>query len=274
MHKNADIESLYEQHYQRMLLTARTLLHDEEEARDIVSDVFTELLSKGKELNEPQAENYLIVCVRNKCMNLLKHQRVVKECTNILSPNDEDTNYEEPPYDEVLDYMDTQLSPKTQHIMSQHFLGKKKYNEIAQDMGISRIAVYKHLTSGLRQLRTHFAWYHLAILLILLSGMAFAIYIQFWRPAPSRSVPEPTTEQPSHSVAPAVIHYEDATLEQILSDIAIYNKVELRFLNEPPRTLRLYYDWHQSESVDDIIHTLDAFENIHVEYRQNTILVK
>ena len=56
MHKNADIESLYEQHYQRMLLTARTLLHDEEEARDIVSDIFTELLSKGKELNDERIE--------------------------------------------------------------------------------------------------------------------------------------------------------------------------------------------------------------------------
>ena len=54
-----------------MLLTARNLVGNADEAYDVVSDVFAELLVKGKTLDERQAENYLLVCVRNKCLNLL-----------------------------------------------------------------------------------------------------------------------------------------------------------------------------------------------------------
>ena len=43
----AQIEALYKRHYNHMLLTARTLLGNDEEARDAVSDVFTELLAIG-----------------------------------------------------------------------------------------------------------------------------------------------------------------------------------------------------------------------------------
>ena len=72
------IETLYKRHRDRLLLTARTLLGNDEEASDVVSDVFTELLVKGKNLDDHQAESYLQVSVRNKCLNLLEHRRVVK----------------------------------------------------------------------------------------------------------------------------------------------------------------------------------------------------
>ena len=82
------------------------------------------------------------------------------------------------------------------------------------------------------------------------------------------------TENVSTDTRPAVIHYENVPLEQILSDIAKYNKVELRFLNERSRRFRLYYDWHQEEPVDDIARMLNTFESIHIEFRQNTLYVE
>ncbi len=274
MQEKQTIEALYRQHYERMLLTARALLHDDEEARDVVSDVFAELLQKGKELNGQQDENYLMVCVRNKCLNQLEHRRIVKDSEKELHPDIEDTAYAEPPLDEVLDYMNTQLTPKTKRAMTLRFLNKKKYNEIAHDMGISRIAVYKHLSSGLRLLRTHFAWYYVAIAFLLLSGVAYAIFTQIRKSSAPDSSSVPATENVSTDTRPAVIHYENVPLEQILSDIAIYNKVELRFLNERSRRFRLYYDWHQEEPVDDIARMLNTFESIHIEFRQNTLYVE
>ena len=134
------IEQLYSRHYDRMLLTARTLLDNDEDARDAVSDVFTELLASGKQLDELRAESYLLVSVRNRCMNMLEHRQVVEASEKLLTPDDETSNYEEPPLDQVLDYMDTRLTDKTSSVMKQRFLGRKKYNEIATDMGISRIA--------------------------------------------------------------------------------------------------------------------------------------
>ena len=104
------IEQLYSRHYDRMLLTARTLLDNDEDARDAVSDVFTELLASGKQLDELRAESYLLVSVRNRCMNMLEHRQVVEASEKLLTPDDETSNYEEPPLDQVLDYMDTRLT--------------------------------------------------------------------------------------------------------------------------------------------------------------------
>ena len=156
-----------------------------------------------------------------------------------------------------------------------HFIGKKKYGEIARDMGVSRFTVYKHLSQGISQLRAHFAWYHLAVLLVLLSGVVFAVLMHISRPTEPEPTVAPAAGKPETAkAAPTVIHYEDATLEQILTDISIYNKVELHFLNDGARQLRLHYDWHQTESITDIVSTLDAFDGISLELRQNILYVK
>ena len=120
------IETLYLQHYDDMLLTARRLLGNDEEARDAVSDVFAELLSIRWPLREDQAGSYLQVSVRNRCLNLLNHRRVMK-ATEQLLPIDtkETTDYVEPPLEQVLDYIDTNLTAKTIHVVKQCLLANR-----------------------------------------------------------------------------------------------------------------------------------------------------
>ena len=275
--KNAEmtqIEILYRQHYDALLLTARRLLGNEEEARDAVGDVFAEVLSKGETLREEQAGSYLQVCVRNRCLNLLEHRRVVK-ATEQLLPQDasEACDEEEPPLEQVLDYVDTQLTTKTRHVVKQRYLGRKKYEEIAHDMGISRIAVFKHLSRGIHQLQVHFAWYQAVIVLLLLSGIVYAIIRTAHRtPAPQEQPAAPAAEQTTATAT--TIHYEDATLEAILTDIARYHHVQLRFRSDAARRLRLYYDWRQQEPLADIVQMLDAFEGIGMSYHDQTIYVE
>lgn len=269
------IEALYKRYHDRLLTIARTLLGNDDEARDVVSDVFVELLAKGKTPDEGQARNYLTVCVRNKCLNLLEHKRIVKKSATELPADLEDAEYEEPPVDEVIDYVNTQLKPNAQQVIEQHFLHKKKYDEIARDMGISRFAVYKHMTQGMRQLRAHFAWYHLLVVLVFLSGAVFAVLMHFHRQKQVSPAAKPAIEQTTPpKVAPQTVRYEDATLEQILTDIAPYYKVELHFISDDARHLRLHYDWRQSEPLTDIVSTLNSFESIDIELRGNTLYVK
>lgn len=269
------IEALYKEYYERMLLTARTLLGNGEEARDVVSDVFAELLARGKTLDGEQAEHYLQVSVRHRCLNLLDHRRVVKDSEQSLTQEQETADYEEPPLEQVLDYMDTQLTTKTSRVMRQRFLEEKKYNEIADDMGISRVAVFKHLSRGIHQLQSHFAWYHALLLLLLVSGLAYAILLHTRQPAPRPAAQPVAVEQTAPPTAsPEVVHYEEATLETILTDIARYHHADLHFLSDDARALRLFYDWHQADALTDIVQTLDAFEGISIEYRQNTLFVE
>ena len=67
MQDRQTIETLFRRHYGRMLLTARTLLRDPEEARDVVSDVFAELAESSLKLDMERVESLLLVSVRNKC---------------------------------------------------------------------------------------------------------------------------------------------------------------------------------------------------------------
>ena len=271
------IEQLYSQHYKDLWQTARNLLGNDEEARDAVSDVFTDLLATDKALLPgPRAASYLQVSVRNRCLNMLEHRKVVKATEQKIPHDNVATDYEEPPLDKVLDYMNSALTVKTSNVMKQRFLERKKYDEIATEMGISRKSVYKHLSQGLHQLRTHFAWYYAGLaLLLLLSGMAYAVYRHTRLRHASDTVAEPvTTLQKIDSAILSTIHYEDATLEQILTDIASYHNVKLHFFNDKARRLRLHFDWVQAEPLNSTILTLDAFQNISVELRDKTLIVR
>ena len=114
------IELLFRQHYLRMYQLARVLLKDDAASKDVVSEVFADVLDGKIQLgldnetiaSEPplpstNAGSYLLVCVRHKCLNLLSRQ-------------------------------------------------KMKDREIATELGISEVAVYKHLAQGIRKIKQKF----------------------------------------------------------------------------------------------------------------------
>lgn len=114
------IEQLFRQHYLRMYQLARVLLKDDAASKDVVSEVFADVLDGKTQLgldNETiasdsplpstNAGSYLLVCVRHKCLNLLSRQ-------------------------------------------------KMKDREIATELGISEVAVYKHLAQGIRKIKQKF----------------------------------------------------------------------------------------------------------------------
>ena len=81
------IEQLFRQHYLRMYQLARVLLKDDAASKDVVSEVFADVLDGKTQLeldNETiasdsplpstNAGSYLLVCVRHKCLNLLSRQ--------------------------------------------------------------------------------------------------------------------------------------------------------------------------------------------------------
>ena len=82
------IEQLFRQHYLRMYQLARVLLKDDAASKDVVSEVFADVLNGKTQLcldNETitsdsplpstNAGSYLPVCVRHKCLNPLSRQK-------------------------------------------------------------------------------------------------------------------------------------------------------------------------------------------------------
>ncbi len=77
------IERLFRANYSRMFRLAVALLHDEDEARDAASEVFARLLDGRSSLpagstsqSDGQLAGWLLVCTRNRCLDLLSRRQV------------------------------------------------------------------------------------------------------------------------------------------------------------------------------------------------------
>ena len=165
--RKEQIEQLFRQHYPRMYQLALVLLKDEAASKDVVSDVFADVLDGDVELLPDKARSYLLVCVRNKCLTLINRQKMKDRVHHLLqldaSPTiepaeaivagiDRETNKQE----SILAYMESELTPQTNQVLQLRFRQKLKYREIASELGISEVAVYKHLAQGIKKLKQKF----------------------------------------------------------------------------------------------------------------------
>ncbi|MBQ7424143.1 MAG: hypothetical protein IJV19_05330 [Prevotella sp.] len=70
------LEELFRQHYRKMYRLAAILLHDDAESKDVVHDIFAKLLDDDQDLREDTAESYLLTCVRNRCLNVIRRRGI------------------------------------------------------------------------------------------------------------------------------------------------------------------------------------------------------
>ena len=63
---------------------------------------------------------------------------------------------EEDRQEAILSYMESELTPQTRKVLQLRFRQKLKYREIATELGISEVAVYKHLAQGIKKLQQKF----------------------------------------------------------------------------------------------------------------------
>ena len=82
--RKEQIEQLFRQHYPRMYQLALVLLKDEAASKDVVSDVFADVLDGDVELLPDKARSYLLVCVRNKCLTLINRQKMKDRVHHLL----------------------------------------------------------------------------------------------------------------------------------------------------------------------------------------------
>ena len=170
-----NIEHLFRAHYSRMFLLAKFMLRNDEEARDVVSDVFERVLTlpSGHDTDNSAdiTEAYLLTATRNQCLNIIYHRSSEQRLKTYLAiENDSeisaaDTAVSTPEQQELarqqqLDrierFISEQLSPQTQRIVRMRYDESMKYNDIGTTLNISRVAVYKHLSKAIKKLKQQF----------------------------------------------------------------------------------------------------------------------
>ena len=81
-----------------------------------------------------------------------------------------------------------------------------------------------------------------------------------------------TTARVADGEAP--VRYNEATLEQILTEMADYYRLTLNWKNEEVKTLRLFFIWNRQLSVSESTRQLNNFERFHLELNDSIITVE
>ena len=124
-----DLKALFMEHYDRMYLLARVMLHDDEESRDVVSDVFAQIAERMQTAGQvPETDGIEMIPIEAQTDHLT----------------------------EVLRYSEQTFTPQTLHVFRLRYQQRKKYTEIASELQISEVAVYKHLAQALKKIKQHF----------------------------------------------------------------------------------------------------------------------
>ena len=155
--KEQQFKALFLSESGRMYKAAYILLGDEDEAKDVVQDIFAKLWAGTIPLKEESQRTYLLTCVRNRCLNIIAHRQTQQEAIRLLTPEAiAEENHDDEIVEMVNRYVDEKLSPQTSRIIKMHFDEDQTYKEISSELGISLSAVNKHIVQGLRKLRSTF----------------------------------------------------------------------------------------------------------------------
>ena len=161
--KEKEIEQLFRQHYAQMVKLARTMLYDDEEARDVVSEVFAALIRS--DIVPVNIKNYLLTSVRNRCLSILEHKSVrakfeqayTLEMKSASQPAEEGGGeyQSNDRLGNLMTYAEQNLTKQALRVFRMRHLQGMKYQDIADELGISRVMVYKHLTQAMVKVKEY-----------------------------------------------------------------------------------------------------------------------
>ena len=155
--KKRHIERLFRLHYRAMYRLACIMLHDTDQGKDIVHDVFAQLLADDIQLNEATAGAYLMSCVRNRCLNDIRNRHTHERARQLLMLDTELDDASSEELEEEIKVLQAGIAelfpPICREIIKLHFGDGLAFREIAERLHVSETTIYKHLRSALNQLR-------------------------------------------------------------------------------------------------------------------------
>lgn len=156
-------KKIHRQYYPRLINYARYLLKNDQEAEDLVQDVFIQVWEQRLLLNLDQNFGaFLFTLVKNKSINILKHKIIEEkylltqrkflseELYHISFELDEDFVSSRDKLINELKKLIKQMPVRCGEAFALKWLEGKKNREIAEAMNISETMVDKHLAKGLK----------------------------------------------------------------------------------------------------------------------------
>mgnify|MGYP000063973670 FL=1 len=174
--KEQTFKQLYEEFYAPFVLYAKRFIDDKETREDIVSDVFTSLWDKidSFDFQSDTALGYIKMCVKNSCLNFLKHQEYEwSYAENIqkkapLYETETDSVYTLDELYRMLYETLNKLPENYRTVFMKSFFEGKTHAEIAEEMNLSVKSINRYKQKTMELLRNELKDY-LPLFLLFLS---------------------------------------------------------------------------------------------------------
>jgi RNA polymerase sigma-70 factor (ECF subfamily) len=160
--KKESFRLLYENYYAPFCLYAKRFIEDREIREDVVSDVFVSLWEKmdSFDLSSETEIGYVKMCVKNNCLNYLKHQEyewnyeeMMRKHPPIYDTQPDSIYMVDELYQMLYDTLD-RLPDTYRTVFIEHFFNEKTYEEIAHEMQLSVKSVGRYKQKVIELLRT------------------------------------------------------------------------------------------------------------------------
>ena len=162
------IEQLFRRNYSEMIHLARVLLGDDGGAEDVVQDIFLRIADSDILRPEglsvaripPKNDSYLLIAVRNACLNRIRQMQLHERVKNLLPIEDEtdlqaiDRQLEQ--FEDISAFVDEQLEEPHRSIFHLRFDEDLTIAEIARRLGLNPNTAYKYLAQSIQKISNHF----------------------------------------------------------------------------------------------------------------------
>ena len=146
---------MFRQHYEKMYNLARYLLSDDDESKDVVSEVFTTILADDVVLMPESEEGFLMRSVRNRCLNLIAHKGVKERVAKLLIDDADVILSDETDgrLEQLMLLIEDLEPPIRKQIFRLRYLKEMSYQEVANKVGVSKVTVFNHLSQAMEWIR-------------------------------------------------------------------------------------------------------------------------
>ena len=164
LYLKGDFEKLYKLYYPKMFAFAKNYVPANEDAENIVQDVFLILWERKEEIEISfTLTTYLFTLVKNRCLNFLRHKLIEEEYNSQMKEELgfklyalETFNYSyqsEEELQEVIQRALDTLPERCREVFIKSRIEGLKYKEISDELGISVNTVENQMVTALKKLR-------------------------------------------------------------------------------------------------------------------------
>lgn len=169
-------EETFKSHFKALHAYACAILKDEDEAEEIVQNIFLKLWERRESIHiQTSLKAYLYQMVYRDSMNLIRHEKVKQKHQQITKyqANNEQLHMDEGQDEELMRELKRALQTLPEKCRKVFLLSRYeslKYQEIAERLGVSVKTVETHMGKALKHLRVELADF-LPILLFLFANI-------------------------------------------------------------------------------------------------------